>query len=108
MDHEPTALSRQVYWQGHMERWQQSEQSQQAYCREHNLSYFRFQYWRRKLRGDAGQDVPRTRPSGFVPVAPSAHGPSTGLSVVLPNGVQLRGISADNLVVVERLLAKLS
>ena len=108
MDHEPTASSRQAYWQGHMERWQQSGQSQQAYCREHNLSYFRFQYWRRNLREDEQQAVQRTRPSGFVPVAAAGSGAHPGLSVVLANGVQVRGISADNLAVVERLLANLS
>ena len=108
MEPEPTASSRRAYWQGHIERWQQSGQSQQAYCREHKLSYFRFQYWRRKLREDEQQDVQRTRSSGFVAVAPSRSGLPAGLSVVLPNGIQLRGISAENLAVVERLLAKLS
>ena len=108
MDHEPTPSSRQAYWQGHMERWQQSGQSQKAYCREHNLSYFRFQYWRRNLREDEQQDVQRTRSSGFVAVAPSRGELPAGLSVVLPNGIQLRGISAENLAVVERLLAQLS
>jgi hypothetical protein len=91
-----------------MEGWQQSGQSQKAYCREQDLSYFRFQYWRRKLREDEQQDVQRARSSGFVAVAPTRSGLPAGLSVVLPNGVQLRGISADNLAVVEHLLARLS
>ena len=108
MDHEPTPSSRPAYWQDHMERWQQSGQSQKAYCREQDLSYFRFQYWRRRFREDEQHDVQRTRPSGFVPVAPTRSGLPSGLSVVLPNGIQLRGISADNLAVVERLLARLS
>ena len=108
MEHEPTPPSRRTYWQGQMERWQQSGKSQQAYCREHDLSYFRFQYWRRKLREDEQQAVQRTRPSGFVPVAAAGSGAHPGLCVVLPNGAQLRGISADNLAVVEHLLARLS
>ena len=69
MEHEPTQSSRQTYWQGHIEGWQHSGQSQQAYCREHKLSYFRFQYWRRKLRGDEQQAAQRSGSSGFVPVA---------------------------------------
>ena len=108
MEHEPTSSSRQTYWQGQMERWQQSGQSQQAYCREHNLSYFRFQYWRRKLREDEQQAVQRGGPPGFVPVAAAGSRAHPGLCLVLPNGIQLRGISADNLAVVERLLANLS
>ena len=108
MEHEPTSSSRQAHWQGHIERWQQSGQSQQAYCREQDLSYFRFQYWRRKLREHEQRDVQRTRPSGFVPVAADGSRAHPGLCVVLPNGVQLRGISAENLAVVERLLAHLS
>ena len=108
MEHEPASSSRQAHWQGHMERWQQSGQSQKAYCREQDLSYFRFQYWRRKLREDEQQDGQRTKPSGFVSVATTRSGLPCGLSLVLPNGMQLRGISADNLTVVERLLARLS
>ena len=108
MEHEPTPPSRRAYWQGHIERWQQSGQSQQAYCREHDLSYSRFHYWRHKLRQDEQRDVQRTRPTGFVPVKQTGNGLPPGLSVVLPNGVQLRGISADNLAVVERLLARWS
>ena len=108
MEQEPTPQSRHAYWQGHIECWQDSGQSQQSYCREHDLNYARFHYWRRKLRQDERQDVPRTRASGFVPVTPTDRVFPPGLSVVLPNGVQLRGINADNLAVVERLLANLS
>jgi hypothetical protein len=100
--------SRRAYWRAHLERWRQSGQSQKAYCREQDLSYFRFQYWRRKLREDEQQDGQRTKPSGFVSVATTRSGLPSGLAVVLPNGIQLRGISADNLTVVERLLARLS
>jgi hypothetical protein len=97
-----------AYWRAHLERWQQSGQSQKAYCGEQDLSYFRFQYWRRKLREDAQQDGQQTKASGFVSVATTRSELPSGLSVVLPNGMQLRGISADNLAVVERLLARLS
>ena len=46
--------------------------------------------------------------SDFVPVihAPQAEG--GGLSLVLPNGLVLQGIAADNLPVVYQLLSRLS
>lgn len=44
----------------------------------------------------------------FVPVAWGAVGGAGALRVVLPNGVELHGIDADNLALVGQLLAHLS
>ena len=97
MDHEPTSSSRPVYWQGHMERWHQSGQSQTVYCREHDLSYFRFQYWRRKLREDEQQEVQRVRSSGFVPVTPTFPllGPAGLLLYLVLRTARLGKVSID-------------
>jgi hypothetical protein len=48
--------------------------------------------------------APRQK-SGFVPVVAASAG--GGLSVHLPNGIELRGVSERNLHVVEQLLARL-
>ena len=95
--------TRAQYWQAQIEAWQASGQSQLAYCRANGLNYPRFGYWRRKFRRWDETGPPRA--SGFVPVvAASADG---GLSVHLPNGIELRGVSEQNLHVVEQLLARL-
>ncbi|MEW7979685.1 MAG: hypothetical protein AB2813_07770 [Candidatus Sedimenticola endophacoides] len=92
------------YWQEQIEAWQSSGQSQQGFCQTHDLSYLRFCYWRGRLRKQASQQK-STPSSGFVPVT---HLIGDGLTLVLPNGLQLRGIASDNLPVVQQLLAHLS
>ena len=91
------------HWEQYLQDWQQSNQSQSAYCREHGLNYHRFTYWRRKL-------IPKDTPvkvgagSGFVPVTGPSEGAVSGLTATLPNGVQLQGITVNNLDVVKPLL----
>ena len=99
----PAPQSLADHWEEHLQDWQNSTQSQSAYCREHGLNYHRFTYWRRKL-------MPKDNPvkvgagSGFVPVTGPSADAVSGLTAMLPNGVQLQGITADNLDVVKPLL----
>ncbi len=37
------------HWQKHLQDWAASGQTQTAYCREHDLSLHRFQYWKKRL-----------------------------------------------------------
>jgi len=39
------------YWKEHLDAWQISGLSQVEYCRQHDLSRFRFQYWKRRFEG---------------------------------------------------------
>ncbi len=98
----PDARTR--YWQEQIDSWQNSDQTQQAFCKENDLNYGRFGYWLRKSRQHSGQTA--TVQSGFVPVVAQAQ--DSSLSLVLPNGLELRGIASGNLVVVEQLLSRLS
>ncbi len=102
---EAEALSR--YWQQQIEAWQSSGQTQQAYCKTHELSYHRFGYWRSKFR-QPSQEAQNQKGSGFVPVAHSAPLPSAGLSLTFPSGLVLRGIAGDNLPIVYQLLSRLT
>jgi hypothetical protein len=99
------ALSQQ--WRQHIENWRNSGLSQQAFCRNRNLSYHKFHYWRKKL-AHALDNKPQPRSSALVPVTYQSPSPDIGLSVHLPNGISLRGIASDNLALVERLLVSLS
>ena len=101
----PDARAR--YWQEQIEAWQQSGQTQQAFCKAHDLNVARFGYWLRKHRQAATPDQPN-QPRGFVPVTMSAPAPCNGLSVRLPNGLEVRGIDADNLPLAAQLLSRLS
>ena len=91
------------YWQQKIEQWQSSNQSQKMFCQENGLSYHRFLYWRGKFRNDAKN---QQAGGGFATVD-HCRDTSGGLTLSLPNGLVLRGISADNVPVVRQLLEQL-
>jgi len=105
MDKNEAGITRAQYWQGQIEAWRASGQSQLAYCKSNDLNYPRFGYWVRKFRRQGATDVRRA--SGFLPVVATAVPGDGGLSVHLPNGIELRGVTEQNLHVVEQLLARL-
>lgn len=99
--------TRPDYWRTQIAAWRESGQSQVAYCKANNLSYSQFVYWRRKFQPAEGS-ARRGRRRAFVPATYVGAKPAEVLSVVLPNGVELRGVTPDNLVVVEQLLRRWS
>ena len=100
-----TGQARIDYWHSQIDAWQRSGQSQKAFCREQSLNYPQFVYWRRKFRlAEANESVVNT---AFVPVMATTGVPESGLSLSLPNGLQLHGIDRSNLDVVLQLLGRL-
>jgi hypothetical protein len=95
-----------VYWQQDIDQWKSSGQSQVKFCQANDLSYHRFVYWRHKFeRGPRGcQDK---RESGGFATVDYRQDANSGLTLSLPNGLVLRGISADNVSVVRQLLEQL-
>lgn len=96
--------TRARYWRAQIDAWRASGQSRQAFCKANDVNYPRFSYWLRKFRRQ-GEVAESRRTSGFVPVVGGSVG--GGLSVHLPNGIELRGVSEQNLHLVEQLLARL-
>jgi transposase len=88
-------------WLPHVEAWEQSGQSQSAYCREHNLVKSRFTYWKLKLRPTTSRHQANSM-SGFVPVRARGKAAS-GLTLRLPNGIAVEGICGDNLQLAQEL-----
>jgi len=107
MSNPSVSESRVRFWKEQVEAWQASGQTQQAFCLSHDLNYARFGYWLRKFRRQA-MDKPHTPSSGFVPVTQSTVADTTGLSLRLPDGLEIRGISTDNLPLLRQLLGYLS
>jgi len=95
----PKASGREMFWQPHVTAWRASGLSQKAYCRQEALRSSTFGYWVRKLCPDRAQ---RASTSRFVPVTPTA--PARGLVLALPNGLEIRGVEAENLPLVKQLL----
>jgi hypothetical protein len=95
-------------WKVHIQDWQTTEQSQSAYCKSHDLNYHCLIYWRRKLVGPTKPKTKSVQPSAFVAVQPGPAIVAEDLSLTLPNGITLQGITARNLTVVQQLLSLLS
>jgi len=89
------------YWQGQINSWRTSGESQASFCKVQDLSYHRFTYWRRKF------DERQANPRGFALVKYRSERTSN-LSVALPNGLIVQGIAADNLSVARQLLESLT
>ena len=96
-----------AYWQPQIAAWEGSGQTQRAFCKNHNLNYHRFVYWRRKFQNRVSKGTGQSS-SALVPVTWRPSPADNALSLVLPSGVELRGISLDNLPVVEQLLHRLT
>ena len=107
MSRKATSEALSSYWQQQIDRWQISGQSQQTFCRTHDLIYHQFLYWRRKFEGRSTEN--QSPPSSaLVPVIYRAPSTGAGLSLLLPNGLEFRGLSEDNLSLVQQLLDRLS
>lgn len=79
-------MSKQSFWENHIQAWQDSGQTQGAYCDAQAISLASFGYWRRKLK-------PETAPAGkgMVPIELAAADSSMAtLEVMLPNRLTLR------------------
>ena len=64
------------FWKQHIEGWKLSNQTQTEYCRQHDLSYDRFVYWKRKFRRDSKPSfielkLPPVTPPKMIPPASS-------------------------------------
>lgn len=94
------------FWQQHVTGWQASGMSQAEFCKQHDLLYHRFIYWKQKFSGDRLRTSQNPLPGGFVKVV-AVNGDS-GLSVTLPNGLVIRGLKEANLALVCRLADQLS
>jgi len=100
-----TSEALSAYWREQIDAWSTSGQNQHAFCRQHDLSYHRFVYWRRRFEA---RSAAHRRPSALVPVVYQPSSSGHGLSLVLPSGVELRGIASDNLPLVQQLLSRLA
>ena len=108
--------ARSAHWQHHIDHWQASGLSCAAYCRQHDLSYDCFIYWRRKFHAMAAEQTVHTGAenqalSAFVAVQPAFS--QTGvngdeLHLCLPTGLEIRHIYASNLNHVRALVECLS
>ena len=97
--------ARALHWESQIKAWKASGQSQQAFCKANDLNYPSFGYWLRKFRDQGVVSETKRKASSFVPVV-AASAP-TVLTLHLPNGIEVSGVTEHNLSLVEQLLARL-
>jgi len=96
------------FWLEHLRQWDQSELSQAAYCRQHDLCEQKFSY---RKRQSSFAKKPAVSSAGFarVQVDSSIQLPASdiGLSIRFNNDICIEGITGSNLSLIPQLLTVL-
>ena len=94
------------FWFEHIQQWQRSGLSQAAYCRQHDLCQQKFSYQKRKaiildnVKPATSLGFTRVQVESFI--APDL---AVGLSLRLIDGTCIEGITENNLILLQPLLA---
>lgn len=97
---------RDQYWQQIMADCQSSGLSGMAFCKQQNIAYHRFTYWRSKLRQSEPASV--ESPSGFTRVKVAEPGRSAmELTISLPSGISITGLHGQNIDLLGAILRQL-
>jgi hypothetical protein len=86
-----STINKSQFWQDHITAWQGSGLSQVAYCKQHEIKFHNFAYWRNRL-SRAKAPSAKLMKLGAMPA-------SSRVMVNLPLGVRLE-LSASDLPVV--------
>jgi hypothetical protein len=96
------------FWLDHIRQWDQSELSQAAYCRQHDLCEQKFSYRKRQASVSKKTAISAT---GFVRVqvdrSIQLSASDSGLSIRFNNDICLEGITVNNLTLIPQLLTLL-
>ena len=95
--------NRHDFWQGYIAAWKQSGLSGAKFCKAKELNYSQFVYWRQKIQKGEAQPAGQEKRGGFTQVLCRSD-QEESLSLSLPNGLVLKGISSANIAVVRELL----
>lgn len=71
-----------AYWQKHLDAWQQSDLTQEAYCSSYGLSIKSFYRWRRKQK----ETMAAAKPLTLVPVSVSGSDTQQVVRLYSPGG----------------------
>lgn len=98
-------LSRADFWQQHVRQWRDSGLSKTAYSRQYALAYHQMVYWCGKEEKVVEESTPPTKDFVAVSMAPTLG--TSGVSILLPNGVSINGIDEQSIAWVGRLIEQL-
>jgi len=95
-----------AFWQNHLTQWQSSGLSQAKYCRQHKLVSHQFSYWKCKLLANSQPASPATK-IGFARVQiaeVTEKQVSPSLSLRFQNGIEVLGVTLDNMPLIRQLV----
>jgi hypothetical protein len=99
-----TTQERTHFWQKQITAWQASGLSGPAFCKQHDLAYHQFVYWRQK---QGPQCVGQTVAAGFARVTTPVAEVRDELTLSLPNGVSITGLHSGNVELLGAILRQL-
>lgn len=99
------SLSRQVFWQRHINEWRDSGLSKKAYATQNSLVYQQLVYWCSKDEKKADDKAQVSDNFVAVSMAPVHHEPR--LSIRLPNGITITDIDQHSIAWVGKLVEQL-
>ena len=104
---------KRLFWQRHIRQQARGKLTQRSYCQRHEIGYASFARWRRLLQPERLSESP----SAFIPVQlqlaakessnPDFQSTADALTLVLPNGLRIEGVSIANLDLVATLVSRL-
>jgi hypothetical protein len=96
-------MPKQGFWKNHSAAWKESGLTQQAYCEQEGISYQSFVYQHNRLTSKsktAALNFIKAKPDGF-----ETSSQSSGLFLMLPNGVRI-GINGEvNAILLQTVLS---
>lgn len=97
---------REQYWQHIIAECQASGLSGMAFCKQQEIAYHQFTYWRSKFRQvDPNQP---SNESGFARVMLASSGRSgEQLTLTLPSGISITGLHGENVELLGSILRQL-
>lgn len=101
------SLTREQFWERHIQQWQDSGQSKIDYCRDNELPYHQLIYWCGKSRQFDKTHTAVESSFVNVCVSPAQNKPAATLSLELPNGITVGGVNAETIALVPQLLRTL-
>ena len=79
---------KRAVWKQHIESWQSSGLDQKAYCRQNDLNYHQFGYWKRRfVQSKSGIRFVPVKIRGGLP--PKNGMPSSSLRVIIEQDLQV-------------------
>lgn len=78
-------IKEQMY--SYIQQWENSHQSQKAFCLEHNIRYYVFHYWLKRYREET--ECNKDTPTSFVKLKVTPSALLATAELVLPDGKRL-------------------